>query len=119
LAEKLAACKDPTPVIFSAAHDSSQPCKLASATVELFVSILGSEAGNLALKVLATGGIYLGGGIPPRIITDLQSPAFQDILRSKGRFRQLLTNMPLHVIMNSKAGLLGAAAFGLSAQAPC
>jgi glucokinase len=119
LAEKLAGSKDPTPIIFSAAHDSERPSKLASATVELFVSILGSEAGNLALKILATGGIYLGGGIPPRILTYLQAPAFQDILRSKGRFRQLLANMPLHVIMNSKAGLLGAAAFGLAAQAAC
>ncbi len=119
LAEQLAKSKDPTPVIFSAAHDPARPCPLAAATVELFVSILGSEAGNLALKVLATGGIYLGGGIPPRIVQDLQVPAFQETLRSKGRFRQLLSDMPLHVIMNSKAGLLGAAAFGLSSESPC
>jgi glucokinase len=118
LVEKLSSCEDPTPIIFSAAHDPARPCKLAAATVDLFVTILGAEAGNLALKVLATGGIYLGGGISPHILDDLQKPAFLDALRSKGRFRQLLTDMPLHVIMNPKAGLLGAAAFGLTIPAP-
>lgn len=78
------------------------------------VEILGAEAGNLALKVLATGGIYLGGGIPPRILPYLEKPAFLEALRAKGRFRELLTQVPVHVILNSKAGLLGAAAYGLS-----
>ncbi len=119
LAEQLSDSRDHTPIIAAAAHDTARPCQLARATLELFVAILGSEAGNLALKVLATGGIYLGGGISPRIIEDLHVSAFQDALRSKGRFRQLLSNMPLHVIMNSKAGLLGAAAYGLSASPPC
>lgn len=118
LSEQLSAGNDPTPIIFSAAHNPARPCKLASATVELFVTILGAEAGNLALKILATGGIYLGGGISPRIVKDLQSPAFLEALRSKGRFRQLLANLPVHVIMNSKAGLLGAAAFGLTIPTP-
>ena len=119
LAEQLSTCEDPTPVIFKAAHDPAHPCRLASATVELFVAILGAEAGNLALKILSTGGIYLGGGMSPRIIGSLETPAFLEALRSKGRFRQLLTNMPLQVIMNPKAGLLGAAAFGLSVNVPC
>jgi glucokinase len=117
LAEQLASVEDPTPVIVTAAHDAARPCVLASDTLDLFVAILGAEAGNLALKVLATGGIYLGGGISPRILEDLHKPSFLEALRSKGRFRQLLTNIPLHVIMNSKAGLLGAAAFGLSMPA--
>jgi len=119
LAEQLSACGDPTPVIFTAAHDTTRPCNIAVETVKLFVTILGAEAGNLALKILATGGIYLGGGISPRILADLQTPAFLEALRSKGRFRQLLTNMPIHVIMNSKAGLLGAAAYGLTVPDPC
>jgi glucokinase len=119
LAEKLSTSEDPTPVIFTAAHDPSQPCRLASATVELFVAILGSEAGNLALKILSTGGIYLGGGMSPRIIASLEKPEFLEALRSKGRFRELLTDMPIHVIMNPKTGLLGAAAFGLAASVPC
>jgi glucokinase len=114
LAEHLAASEDPTPVIMQAAQDPNRPCELAAATLEMFVSILGTEAGNLALKVFSTGGIYLGGGIPPRILPSLEKPAFLEALRNKGRFRQLLTNMPVHVIMNSRAGLLGAAAYGLN-----
>lgn len=114
LAEQLANCDDPTPVIFNAAQDPARPCALASAVLDLFVEILGAESGNLALKVLATGGVYLGGGIPPRILPYLQKPAFLEALRAKGRFRELLTQVPVHVILNSKAGLLGAAAYGLS-----
>jgi glucokinase len=113
LREKLAQVEDPTPVIVTAARDTAHPCPLASATLDLFVEILGAEAGNLALKVLSTHGIYLGGGISPRIIAELEKPVFLEALRSKGRFRQLLTDMPVHIILNAKAGLLGAAAFGL------
>lgn len=114
LAEQLAGVDDPTPVIFSAAQDPARPCALANAVLDLFVEILGAESGNLALKVLSTGGIYLGGGIPPRILAHLEKPAFLEALRAKGRFRELLTRMPVHVILNAKAGLLGAAAHGLS-----
>jgi glucokinase len=114
LAEKLAASEDPAPVIFRAAQDATHPCDLATATLDLFVSILGAEAGNLALKVLSTGGIYLGGGISPRILAELEKPAFLEALRSKGRFNEMLADIPVHVILNPKAGLLGAAAFGLS-----
>jgi len=114
LAEQLAACEDPTPVIVSAAHDDTRPSALAKATLDLFVAILGAEAGNLALKVLSAGGIYLGGGISPRILADLQKPFFLEALRSKGRFRKLLTDMPVHVILNSRAALLGAVAYGLT-----
>jgi len=81
--------------------------------LDLFVAILGAEAGNEALKVLASGGIYLGGGISPRILDELQKPAFLEALRAKGRFREMLTRYPVQVILNAKAGLLGAAAHGL------
>jgi glucokinase len=114
LAGQLAALEDPTPAIFAAAHDTARPCRLAAAMLEMFVAILGAEAGNLALKVLSTGGLYLGGGMSPRILADLQQPFFMEALRSKGRFRKLLTDMPVHVILNSKAGLFGAAAYGLN-----
>jgi glucokinase len=113
LAGQLSAAEDPTPAILAAARDTASPCDLAVATLDLFVAILGSEAGNLALKVLSTGGLYLGGGMPPRILSELQKPVFLEALRSKGRFTQLLANMPVHVILNAGAGLLGAAAFGL------
>lgn len=113
LAEKLAAVADPAPVIFAAALDTSLPCALAKETLDLFVAILGAEAGNLALRVFSTGGVYLGGGISPRIITELEKPTFLEAFRSKGRFRQILTDMPVHVILNTRAGLLGAAVAGL------
>ena len=114
IADQLMNCEDPSPVIFNAAQDPARKCELATATLDLFVAILGAEAGNLALKVLSTGGIYLGGGIPPRILKELQKPAFLEALQSKGRFRTLLTNMPVHVILNPKPGLLGAAAHGFA-----
>jgi glucokinase len=116
LVEAIACADDSTPVILSAARDQARPCELAAATLELFVTILGAEAGNLALKILATGGIYLAGGMSPRILAELEKPAFLEALRSKGRFRQVLTDMPVHVILNSGVGLLGAAAYGLAAS---
>ena len=66
MARRIAAAPDPTPVIVGAALDPGTPSPLCSATLETFVSILGAEAGNLALKVLATGGVYLAGGIPAK-----------------------------------------------------
>ena len=71
LAERLASSPDPTPVIITTAQDQKNPCDLCIVALDLFVDIMASESGNLALKVLATGGIYLGGGIPPRILPKL------------------------------------------------
>ena len=68
LADAIVSADDPTPIILSAAQDEARPCELAAATLDLFVTILGAEAGNLALKILATGGIYLAGGMSPRIL---------------------------------------------------
>lgn len=113
-AEKLSGCEDPTPIIIGAAQDPNNPCELCAQTLRLFVAILGAEAGNLALKVLSTGGIYLGGGISPRILGSLKRSRFLESLRNKGRFTELLTNMPVHVITNARAGLMGAAAYGLT-----
>jgi len=113
LAEDLAAADDPTPVIVNAALDSERPCELCVATLDVFVSILGAEAGNLALKVLATGGVYVGGGIPPRILSILERGPFMESFRSKGRFSDLMSRVPVHVILNPKVALLGAACHGL------
>ncbi|MBN1179295.1 MAG: glucokinase [Anaerolineae bacterium] len=112
LAQELAATVDPTPVIATAALDTTRPCNLCAATLRTFVSILGTEAGNLALKVLATGGVYLGGGIPPRILPALEEPCFMEAFLRKGRFANLLRQMPVRVILNSEAALLGAACHG-------
>ncbi len=109
LAAELAQADDPTPVIVGAAQDPGPNCALCQETLRLFVAILAAEAGNLALKVYATGGIYLGGGIPPRIIPVLESAAFLEGFRSKGRFSAILENIPVRVIRNPKVALLGGA----------
>ncbi len=114
VAAALAEAADPTPLIVRFALSAPEPCPLCVATVETFVSILGAEAGNLALKVLATGGVYIGGGIPPRILDQLRQPRFLAAFREKGRMRELLSSIPVHVILNPKAGLLGAASFALT-----
>ncbi len=77
--------------------------------LDLFVSAYGAEASNLALKTMATGGLYLGGGIAPKILPKLQAPIFLQAFLSKGRLRPLLEGVPVRVILNEKAGLLGAA----------
>jgi len=113
LADQLSSADDPTPVIVNAALDTANTCELCRTTLHVFVSVLGAEAGNLALKVLATGGVYLGGGIPPRIIPALENKVFLESFTQKGRFSDLVTRIPVHVIMNPKIGLIGAASHGL------
>jgi len=77
--------------------------------LDLMVSIYGAEAGNVALRLLATGGIYVGGGIAPHILPKLRQRTFLDSLAAKGRFRAMLEQIPVHVILNEHAGLVGAA----------
>jgi glucokinase len=113
LKQQLAAAEDPTPVIANATLDKTPPCPLCVATLEVFVSILGAEAGNLALKVVATGGVYLGGGIPPRILPILEKGHFLDAFQAKGRLSDLIAPIPVHVILNPRTALLGAAQHGL------
>ena len=114
LAAALTAAHDPTPVIVNAALDEARPCAICAATLDTFISILGAEAGNLALKVLATGGVYLGGGIPLHILPKLSDGAFLGAFCRKGRFAEILNTVPVHVIRNSKAALLGAANYGFT-----
>jgi glucokinase len=98
---------DPAPIISQLALDGKSP--LCRQALELFVSLYGAEAGNLALKLMATGGVYLGGGIAPKIISKLREPAFMNAFTAKGRMRPLLQDIPVRVIMNPKTALLGAA----------
>ncbi len=112
LADRLAAADDPTPVIVNAAL-AQRPPEICRLTLETFVAMLGAEAGNLTLKIMATGGVYLGGGIPPRIISALESPTFMPAFTQKGRFSDLLAKVPIHIICNPKVALLGAACHGL------
>lgn len=86
----------------------SEICALA---LEIFASAYGAAAGNLALKMLATGGVFLGGGIAPKILPKLQGENFIESFRAKGRMRELLEKIPVRVVLNDKAALLGAAHF--------
>jgi glucokinase len=112
--ERLATATDRTPIIINAAQDGDAACPLCAATVETFVGILGGEAGNLALKMLATGGVFVGGGIPPRMLPALEQGGFMRAFRSKGRLSELMARIPVHVIVHPQAALLGAAAAGLA-----
>jgi glucokinase len=112
LAGELAAADDPTPVIVNAAVKRSPSSRLCLNTLHVFTSILGAETGNLALKVMATKGVFLGGGIPPAILPVLKNGPFLGAFSNKGRMSNLLSRVPVHVIMNPRAALLGAAAYG-------
>ena len=111
LAQQLAQAADLTPIIVKAALQPEEPVELALTTVKMFVSILGTEAGNMALKVLASGGVYLGGGMPLRLLSLFNQANFMDSFLRKGRFSQLLAQMPVHIILNPKAAILGAASY--------
>lgn len=79
--------------------------------VQWFISLYGSEAGNLALKMLATGGVFIGGGIAPKIINEFKNNNFMDGFLDKGRFRKILSNIPVILVINDKAPLIGAATY--------
>lgn len=77
--------------------------------LDLFISAYGAEAGNLALKVMATGGVYIGGGIAPKILPKLQEPAFLEAFMDKGRFGKVMKTIPVRVVLNDRTALRGAA----------
>jgi glucokinase len=101
--------EDPNSVITeSALQVRSEICEKA---LDMFVSAYGAEAGNLALKILSVGGLYVGGGIAPRILEKLKDGTFLKAFTDKGRLSQLLVNMPVRVILESRTALIGAAAY--------
>jgi glucokinase len=109
LTAKLAEAHDPNSVITEMALTAkSEICVKA---MDMFVSAYGAEAGNLALKVLSVGGLYVGGGIAPRIIEKLKDGTFMKAFTDKGRLSQLLINMPVRIILEPRAAQLGAAAY--------
>jgi glucokinase len=112
LASQLATAPDQTRLIFAAGLATPAPDPLSAAAITLFVEILAAEAGNLALKVLATGGVYISGGLALRTLPLLQSEHFAEAFRRKGRFAELLSRLPVRVIL-APAALIGAAARGL------
>jgi glucokinase len=100
--------EDPAAVI--AGHALARTDCLSDRALDLFCEIFGAQAGNLALTVVSTGGVYLAGGIAPRIVERLKSGPFLTAFRDKGRLSELLSRIPVHVIMNPNGALLGAAA---------
>jgi glucokinase len=112
LAELIASATDRTKVIADAAIDPHNPSERCRAAIDIFISALASEAANLALKVLATGGIYLAGGVALHLLGMLQEPLFIQVFTKKGRFKDLMGRIPIHVI-TTRAALVGAAAYGL------
>jgi glucokinase len=101
--------EDPNAVIGQCAEDGSS--SLCFETMKTFVSAYGAETGNVALKVLATGGMYLGGGIAPKALKSLQTGSFMHAFLDKGRLSPLLQSIPVRVILDDTCALLGAAAY--------
>ncbi len=110
LADKIAEANDGNSVITEMALTAKS--EICAKALDMMVSIYGAEAGNLALKVLSVGGLYVGGGIAPKILEKLKDGTFIKAFQDKGRLSQLLINMPVRVILDSRAALLGAAAYG-------
>jgi glucokinase len=98
---------DPSAAISRAGLEGTSP--ICVQALDLFVSLYGSEAGNLTLRYLAVGGLFIGGGIAPKILAKMRSPVFLEAFFSKGRLRPLLERVPVRVILNDNTALFGAA----------
>jgi len=110
LADALAREKLHDPAIISSAA-LAEHAPIAVEALDLFARLLGAEAGNLALKLLATGGVYLAGGIAPKILPKLQDGAFVAAFAEKGRFKSLLEGIPVRVVLDDTTALYGAARY--------
>ena len=114
LKEKISASEDASAVISQEGlAGRSDICVQA---LNLFVSVYGAEAGNLALRGKATGGVYIGGGIAPKILAKLEDGTFMRAFLDKGRYQELLSAMPVRVILNDQAALQGAAFYAAKLQ---
>ena len=107
VAEKIAHDRANAPAAITAAAVAGDP--LCRQVVELFCKLYGAEAGNLALKTLATGGVYVAGGIAPKILDFMTDGRFRAAFVDKGRMRPMLERMPVQIVLDTRAGLLGAA----------
>jgi glucokinase len=107
----------PSPAAITA-EAAADPRSLAAQALQLFASIYGARAANVALAFMATGGVYLGGGIAPRIVKALGDGAFMDAFTSKGRLSSLLRAIPVRVVLNDRAALLGAAEIAAEHEGP-
>ena len=101
--------EDPNAVIGELGESGASP--LCVETLNIFVSAYGAEAGNLALKILSVGGMYVGGGIAPKLLKKMQDGTFMKAFTDKGRLSDLLVQMPVRLILEDRAALMGAAAY--------
>ena len=101
--------RDPSAVISQAGLMGT--CELCVRALDLFVAIYGAAAGNLALRIMARAGIYIGGGIAPKIVAKLKGRSFMEAFTAKGRLKPVCELIPVRVILNSKTALLGTARY--------
>ncbi len=105
--------KKSDPSVVVSKHAESGDCPMCVQAIEIFLSCLGAEAGNMALKSMALGGVYLGGGIPAKMLSQIKNVGFIHAFNDKGRLSGLMESMPVKVILNDQAALLGAARYAL------
>jgi glucokinase len=96
-------------------YAESGKCPMCMQAVEIFAHCLAMEASNFALRAMATGGVYIGGGVPAKLLWKIKTPAFREAFNAKGRLEPLIEGIPLKVILNDQAALLGAARYALDA----
>ncbi|MEA5415406.1 glucokinase [Synechococcus sp. BA-132 BA5] len=87
---------------------------IATQTMQIFVEAYAAEVGNLALKLIPNGGLYIAGGIAPKILPLLQDGTFLQILKNKGRISPVLEDIPIHIVLNPEVGLIGAMLYAAS-----
>jgi glucokinase len=114
LKQELGQLADPVPTISN--YGLEGKIAICRRTLEIFIGIYGAEAGNLALKLMATGGIFLSGGIALKILPKLKSPAFLQAFVTKGRLQTMLETIPVRVIVNDSVGLIGAARYAVNQE---
>lgn len=112
LQQELQASSDPVAVISE--HGLATNCAICEQALDVFVSVYGAEAGNLALKLMATGGVFISGGIAAKILPKLKAPAFIEAFNAKGRLQSLLETISVKVIVNDRVGLIGAARYAVN-----
>ncbi|MCL5428862.1 MAG: glucokinase [Chloroflexi bacterium] len=113
LANELVTSPDPTPVIVDNAMAAKPGSEICQQTMEIFITVLAGEAGSLALQLGATGGIYIGGGIPPRILPAFERYGFMQTFLAKTGYEYYLERFPVNIILHPEPGLLGAADYGV------
>jgi glucokinase len=115
LRQQMGEAKDPPALISQLALE--RKAEICEKTLSIFVSVYGSETGNCALNFMATGGVFIGGSIAAKIVPKMQDPVFMKSFLDKGRMRSLLSDMPVKIIVNDDAGIIGAARYTLIQKA--